>query len=234
MRKIKTFFRMVGSYAPSNFLRILLLKIGGTKIGKNVKISFGTIVKKNVYIGDSVHIEKNVFIGSNTLIGNHVKIESDAFLYRTEIGEHTVIHKGAVLYGNDKDRLKVGRYCFIGFYALLDGSDKLEIGDFVHIAGPAVGIFTHSSIKNCIYGNQPYTEKYDKYQIKRPVTIENNVWIGGKVTIYPGVHVSSHSAILPNSVVDRDIRPNTMVGGIPAEFKKNIEIIDDEVVFKRG
>ena len=65
-----------------------------------------------------------------------------------------------------------------------------------------------------------------------PIKIENNVWIGGKVTIYPDVTIGHHSAILPNSVVNENIPPFSMVGGVPAELKKRIVIEGDKIEFK--
>ena len=61
----------------------------------------------------------------------------------------------------------------------------------------------------------------DKYRPTSPIIIENNVYIGGNCTIYPGIKIGSYSIIAPNSAVTKDVPPNTMVGGVPArEIKK--------------
>jgi acetyltransferase-like isoleucine patch superfamily enzyme len=50
----------------------------------------------------------------------------------------------------------------------------------------------------------------------RPITIEDNVWIGTGATICPGVTVGKGSVIGAYAVVTRDVRPNTLVAGNPA------------------
>ena len=232
MLKFRTLLRNIGCFAPTARLRKLLFRMGGVRIGSNVTLPRGTIIKKNVIIGENVEIWQNVFIGSRTIIGDNVKLEADVFLYQAHIGEYTVIHKGASVCGNSKDRAKVGKHSYVGYHALLDGTERLEVGDFVHIAGPAVGIFTHSSVKNAILGNvSGRDENYRDHQILKPVSVGNNCWIGGNVIIYPGITVGHHSAILPNSVVKEDVDPYSMVGGQPATLKKKIIVQNCEVRF---
>ena len=57
---------------------------------------------------------------------------------------------------------------------------------------------------------------------KGPVIIEENVWIGDKVTILPGVTVGQGAVIAANSVVSKDVPAFSVVGGIPAKVIKNI------------
>lgn len=50
----------------------------------------------------------------------------------------------------------------------------------------------------------------------KPVTVGNNVWIGRRCIIFPGVSVGDHSVIVAGSVVMSDVPPYTMVAGNPA------------------
>jgi acetyltransferase-like isoleucine patch superfamily enzyme len=50
----------------------------------------------------------------------------------------------------------------------------------------------------------------------RPVVIEDNVWIGRRAIVFPGVTVGQGSIISAGSVVMSDVPPNTMVAGNPA------------------
>lgn len=59
---------------------------------------------------------------------------------------------------------------------------------------------------------------------KGPVIIEDNVWIGEKASIMPGVHVGYGSIIAANSVVTKDVPPYCVVAGIPAKVVKNMII----------
>lgn len=55
---------------------------------------------------------------------------------------------------------------------------------------------------------------------KGPVVIEDNVWIGEKSTILPGVKIGYGAIIGANSVVTKDIPPYALVGGNPAKIIK--------------
>ncbi len=59
--------------------------------------------------------------------------------------------------------------------------------------------------------------------VKKKVIIGNNVWIGNKVTILKGVIIGDNVVIAAGSVVNKDIPPNSLVGGVPAKVIKNIK-----------
>lgn len=54
----------------------------------------------------------------------------------------------------------------------------------------------------------------------KPVIIEDDVWIGGRVTILPGVRIGTGTIIGAGSVVTKDTPPNSIVAGNPAVVKK--------------
>jgi acetyltransferase-like isoleucine patch superfamily enzyme len=58
---------------------------------------------------------------------------------------------------------------------------------------------------------------------KGPVIIEDNVWIGEKASIMPGVHIGRGSIIAANSVVTKSVPPYCLVAGIPAKVVKNMK-----------
>lgn len=49
-----------------------------------------------------------------------------------------------------------------------------------------------------------------------------NVWIGSNVTILAGVTVGDGAVAAAGTVVTKDVAPNTIVGGNPAKFIKNV------------
>ena len=59
--------------------------------------------------------------------------------------------------------------------------------------------------------------------IAEPVTIGNDVWIGGNVTILPGVKIGNNVVVAAGAVVTKDVPDNCVVGGVPARFIKEIE-----------
>ena len=59
--------------------------------------------------------------------------------------------------------------------------------------------------------------------IAKPVNIGNDVWIGGNVTILPGVNIGNNVVIAAGAVVTKDVPDNCVVGGVPAKKIKDIE-----------
>lgn len=57
----------------------------------------------------------------------------------------------------------------------------------------------------------------------RPVVIGDDVWIGGNVTILPGVTIGNNVIVAAGAVVNRDVPDNTLVAGVPARFVKRLE-----------
>ena len=54
-----------------------------------------------------------------------------------------------------------------------------------------------------------------------PVEIGDDCWIGGRVTILPGVHVGNGAVIAAGAVVTKDVPPYAVVGGVPAKIIYN-------------
>ncbi|WP_412989654.1 sugar O-acetyltransferase [Pediococcus siamensis] len=90
----------------------------------------------------------------------------------------------------------------------------VHIGHNVMI-GPNVDIYTV---------NHPMTAKGRASYIAQgfPVTIGDNVWIGGKVSVMPGVTIGSNVIVAAGAVVTKDIPDNTLVGGVPAKKIKSL------------
>lgn len=59
--------------------------------------------------------------------------------------------------------------------------------------------------------------------IAKPISIGNDVWIGGNATILPGVTIGSNVVVAAGAVVTKDIPDNCVVGGVPARKIKDIE-----------
>ena len=60
----------------------------------------------------------------------------------------------------------------------------------------------------------------------QPVRIGNDVWIGGNVTILPGVTIGNNVVVAAGAVVTKDVPDNTLVGGVPA---RKIKVIEDDI-----
>ena len=54
------------------------------------------------------------------------------------------------------------------------------------------------------------------FEEERPVYIGNDVWIGDRALILPGVHIGDGSIIAAGAVVTKDVSPYSIVAGVPA------------------
>lgn len=63
----------------------------------------------------------------------------------------------------------------------------------------------------------------EKKAYGRPVTIGNDVWIGGNCTILPGVTIGNNVVVAAGAVVTKDVPDNCVVAGVPARIIKRIE-----------
>ena len=57
----------------------------------------------------------------------------------------------------------------------------------------------------------------------RPVTIGNDVWLGGNVTVLPGVTIGDNVVVGAGAVVTHDIPSNSLAVGVPARVVRSLE-----------
>lgn len=62
----------------------------------------------------------------------------------------------------------------------------------------------------------------ERIGICKPITIGDDVWIGGNATILPGVNIGNNVIVAAGAVVTKDIPDNCIVGGVPAKKIKNL------------
>lgn len=113
------------------------------------------------------------------------------FSHSCEIGNNSGIGEGSRLYG------------------------RVVIGDDV-MMGPHCWIYTQNHEYR--YIDKPM--RVQGPQKEKPVIIGNDVWIGGRVTILPGVHVGNGVVIGAGAVVTKNIPDFAVVGGNPAKILK--------------
>jgi len=184
-------------------------------IGKNCSIS------KDLVINGSVNIRDNTVILGKVILNNNVSVGNGARIGNIEIGLNSHIESGVICTGYGNGKIIIGKESYIGINNILDWSDNITIGDFVHIAGPSTGLWTHSSARQCL-NSLPLNNKDIEFRPTSPIVIEHNTYIGGNCTIYPGIIIHHHSIVAPNSVVTKNVKPHVMVGGVPAKIIKNI------------
>ena len=129
------------------------------------------------------------------------------------VGENAVILP--VFNCDHGKNIHAGRNFLTNYNVTILDIAPVHIGDYVMI-GPNTLITTV---------NHPLSplERRRHLGIAKPVSIGNDVWIGGNVTILPGVTIGNNVVIAAGAVVTKDIPDNCVVGGIPARVIKSIE-----------
>lgn len=110
--------------------------------------------------------------------------------------------------------IHVGNNFFANFNLTILDEAEVRMGNNVFI-GPNVSIYT------ACHPLAP-AERRTGVEWAEPITIGNDVWIGGSATILPGVTIGDNAVIGAGSVVTRDVMPNTIVAGNPAKVIRRI------------
>lgn len=78
--------------------------------------------------------------------------------------------------------------------------------------------------------NHPLSPKGRRAKLAqcKPVTIGDDVWIGGNCTILPGVTIGNNVVVAAGAVVTKNVPDNCVVAGVPARVIKELEDDIDE------
>ncbi len=118
-------------------------------------------------------------------------------------------------------QIRVGKRFFANFsFTVLDEAN-VTIGDDCFI-GPNVSIYT------ACHSTDP-VERNSRKEWALPVAVGNNVWIGGAVTILPGVTIGDNVTIGAGSVVVRDIPSNCVAVGNPCKVVRKLDNLNNEI-----
>ncbi|MFC1785400.1 DapH/DapD/GlmU-related protein, partial [Candidatus Neomarinimicrobiota bacterium] len=200
-----------------NFMKILIYRLRGYKIGKNVKIGFGSVIS-----GHQVNIGRNCKIGMFTIIRGR-KINFGKYI---QIGSFTIIDTENIEINDDariKDRviigglktpeslIRLGKRTIVMEYSFINPTKPIIIGDDTGIGGHCL-LFTHGS----------WLSELDGFPVTfAPITLGNNVWLPWRVFIMPGVKVGNNVVIGANSLISKRISSNVLAAGSPAKIIKS-------------
>lgn len=119
--------------------------------------------------------------------------------------------------------IHLGRNFFANYNCVMLDEAPIIIGDNVLVA-PNVSFYTA--------GHPTDVERRNQWlEYAWPITVGNNVWICGNVTITPGVTIGDNSIIAAGSVVTRDIPANVVAAGNPCRVVREITEEDKQRSF---
>jgi len=174
------------------------------KTGKS--LSSKEVVVKSVNRVKSIIFEFWVFIIH--LVGYIPSHHVRRFFYRlagVKIGKGSSFHMGIRFY--DSRNISVGNDTIIGEGTVLDGREKLMVGNHVDIASEVM-----------IYNSKHDIENEYFLPVSSPVTIEDYVFIGPRSIILPGVKIGKGAIVAAAAVVTKDVPPYAIVAGVPAKI----------------
>ncbi len=132
-----------------------------------------------------------------------------------QIGKGSNIHATVIL--RMSSRIEIGENCLINHNNVLQAGKvnaRIKIGNYVH-TGANVMMFA-------------YNHAFDKLDVPikeqgyndASIVIEDDVWVGAGSIILAGVTIGKGSVIAAGSVVNKDVPPYSIAGGIPAKVLK--------------
>jgi maltose O-acetyltransferase len=128
------------------------------------------------------------------------------------VGEDTAIRPPFYVdYGSN---ITIGARCFANFGLVALDVTTISIGDDVQI-GPNVQLLTPT------HPVEPQPRR-EKWEAAEPITIGDNVWLGGGVIVCPGVSIGENTVVGAGAVVTRDLAADVVAVGNPARVVRRL------------
>lgn len=217
------------------FIKILLYRLKGYRIGKHVSIGFGSVICGNkVEVGDRTSIGfLTILRGKEIRLGAHVRIGSTTFLDTPyiEIGEGTRINEQVFVGGLQfpDSRFVLGRNCQVMQMSFLNPARSIVVGDDSGIGG------------HCqIFGHSSWLSQFEGYAVDfEPIEIGKSVSLSWGVFVLPRTKIGDGSMVGAHSVVHGVIPPRSLAVGFPArvvsrapEFPREVSAEEKAGIFR--
>jgi maltose O-acetyltransferase len=172
----------------------------------------GKVLTIGEFFGKVINRIKNIFLEFEVFLLHLVGCVPShcfrRFFYRAagiKIGKGSTIHTRARFY--DPKNIMIGEDTIIGEGVVLDGRDKLMIGNHVDVASEVM-----------IYNSEHDVNDESFMATNAPVKIEDYVFIGPRVIILAGVTIGRGAIVGAGAVITKDVPPYAIVGGVPAKI----------------
>ncbi|MCC6237569.1 MAG: acyltransferase [Dehalococcoidia bacterium] len=144
-------------------------------------------------------------------------------------GRARVVNQGTMTFA-DRVRLE-GQLGRLHFYVGPHGTLEVGEGTFINYSADIASVRAITIGRNVLIGPQVIildTNFHDigdrtRSDAPSPVVIEDDVWIGTRVTVLPGSHIGAGAVIGAHAVVNGVIPPRTFAGGVPARVIRSLD-----------
>ena len=151
---------------------------------------------------------------ADCIYGYANSIYDNAELSNVELGDYTYVGPRTKILNT-----KIGKFCSIGPDVIIcPGKHPTD-----------VFVSTHPAFYSVRGQTQDVFSDKDYFEESAPVTIGNDVWIGGRAVIFDGLKIGDGAIIAFGAIVTKDVPPYAIVGGVPAKvikFRFDSEQID--------
>lgn len=156
-----------------------------------------SIVGQHSYIGEFSRVRR-------CHLGEYVRIDRQNLVQDTLLGDYTYTGPFDMIF-----RSRIGKFCSISYGVTIGPPEhnhhRLSMHPFIHLSN--YSIFNEKEVIP--------SDKQNK-----PCVIGNDVWIGCNSTILRGVKIGDGAIVAANALVNKDVPPYAIVGGVPARIIK--------------
>ena len=178
--------------------RVSLLRVG--RAGPGVDLEDGVLLASpaRISLGEGSSIGRGAALRANTKVSPGITL-----LPRVSL-------KDGVILNANTGSITIGERSWLGPYCVIYGNGGVDIGRDVMIAA-------HTLITSVGHEHESLDVPMMNQPLRlAPVRIEDDVWIGARCTLLPGITVGRGAIVGAGSVVTRDVAPWAIVGGVPA------------------
>nr|WP_067821604.1 sugar O-acetyltransferase [Nocardia inohanensis] len=111
--------------------------------------------------------------------------------------------------------IRLGRNSFLNYDAIVLDCAPVTIGDDVSI-GPRAQLLT------ALHPMADHELRRQRWETAAPITIGDNVWLGGGVIVCPGVSIGANTVVGAGSVVTRSLPERVFAAGNPARVIREL------------
>jgi acetyltransferase-like isoleucine patch superfamily enzyme len=177
--------------------RLILRMDGMVAVERGVRLRFASRIHlaRGAYLDQGVYLHacpNGISIGSNSLVMHGSVLHVYNFRNLPNAG------------------ISIGDGCLIGEYNVIRGQGGVTIGNRVYTS-PMVQIVAVNHVFD-----DPTRPFVEQGITAAGITIEDDVWIGAGAVVTDGTRIGRGAVVAAGSVVTHDVKPHTVVGGVPA------------------
>ena len=183
-----------------NFLISLTTKIDNP-ITEHLKYLYNLLSNRLKY--SQLDQKYSAIISRDSSVAKSIRVQKKSLIVESQIDSYTYIAENTTIHTSS-----IGKFCCIGSNCMI-GLASHPTKDFV--SSHPIFYSTKKQI-GFTFADRDYIDEM------QPCKIGNDVWIGNNVLILGGVKIGNGAIIAAGAVVNRDVPPYAIYGGIPAKL----------------